>query len=73
MKISKTYDKIYNHIKFVENSMISAEGAMEILIEDHVILIGKYYIMCPGLLHIYSKDTINKEIVCIICGMLFHT
>ena len=37
MKISETYDKMYNDIKFVENSVIGVEGAMEILTHDHAI------------------------------------
>lgn len=48
MKLSETYDKIYNEIKCVENSVISVERAMEILTQDHAIMTGIYWIMCPG-------------------------
>ena len=48
MKISEIYDKIYNDIKCVENSVIGVEGAMEILTQDHAIMTGRYWIMCPS-------------------------
>ena len=54
MKISEIYDKIYNDIKCVENSVIGVEGAMEILTQDHAIMTGIYWIMCPGSAYLFQ-------------------
>ena len=74
MKIFESFDKINNDIKLWEDMVIGVEGASEILFEAYAVLTGISWVECPRCLRKFncSKERINKEIVCISCGVVFH-